>query len=135
MAVNRLESFDAAQSSYDIEKNEDKDVGCATEVTALGVHLSNSPPWVEADTGKLSCLLLAFVGLLQNPHRYSSPVRWDDRCRSMVLSNLSLDVFSIPPCVGVPAARASVPSKRFRFACAVRSYVVCRPVTFLTGRA
>ena len=61
VATSRLETFEAALLSYDIEKNDTKDVDCAAEVTALGVHLSNSPPWVEADIGKLSSLLAVFV--------------------------------------------------------------------------
>ena len=63
VATSRLETFDAAIASYYIEKNSAKDVDCVAEVMALGPHLSNVPPLVEADIGKLSSLLLGFAGL------------------------------------------------------------------------
>ena len=68
VATSRLETYDSALASYNIEKNPDKDVDCVAEVTALGVHVSNSPPLVEADIGKLSSLLPGFVGLLKSSH-------------------------------------------------------------------
>ena len=43
VAADRLESFDQALGLYGIEKNCDKDVNIADEISALGIHLANAP--------------------------------------------------------------------------------------------
>ena len=66
-ACDRLLTFDGALSHHNITKNCDKDVNCADSITALGVDISNTPPWVEPEIAKLCRLLYAFVRLVEQP--------------------------------------------------------------------
>ena len=56
-----------ALSQHNITKNCGKDVNCADSITALGVDISNTPPWVEPEIAKLCRLLYALVRLVEQP--------------------------------------------------------------------
>ena len=66
-AHKRLDEFDRAMVSHDVERNTTKDINAAEQILALGCTLGNDPPWVEPEITKLRFCLSAIVGLLQTP--------------------------------------------------------------------
>ncbi len=60
----RLAQLDAAFESRGVERNENKDVDCASEIEALGWRLGNDSPWAEASLSKLVPLLFGILELV-----------------------------------------------------------------------
>ncbi len=69
-AQRRLELFDAAFDKFGLVRAVEKDVNLASEIIALGCHITSDPPLVSPEVNKLWRLLLAIVDL-DSGHRAS----------------------------------------------------------------
>jgi len=65
-AHQRLRQIDDAFDALGIQKNTDKDVSDVLTVEALGVSISNDPPWVEPNAQKLLTLGMAIAEVVES---------------------------------------------------------------------
>ena len=65
--MQNLARLDATFVQNCIPKNTSKDVNVSDEIVGLGCHLTNDPPLVEPDAGKLYSVVCALVDLLDKP--------------------------------------------------------------------